>query len=168
MRSYFGDFKRLKNTVLKLQKEIGEIPALSDETLLAEQVHSLVNKQLQVLKAVLHLYQMFEQGLITENPLDSQFLSQLESSFPRELIFAEFDPNRCPFRRLQSLINLSERLKWIYLREIVRKGVSNELPTQQVSQENGRQLFVSPEPNWSQQNLQRKGLIQHCAERVEK
>ena len=130
LKTYFCDLERQKQAILKLQQQIGHIPSLSRTDVVKEHCHMILNKQLRVLNEVHYLYELFDEGTITENPLDSVFITKLESPFPRDLLFGtEFDESRPPIERLESLIKLCERIKLIFLKEIVVRGIGKKPPS---------------------------------------
>ena len=130
LKMYFGDLARQKEAILLLQQQIGHIPSLSRTDVVKEDCHMVLSKQLRILKEVHYLYELFDEGTIPENPLDSLFISKLESPFPRDLLFGpEFDQSQPLIERLKSLIKLCERIKLIFLKEIVVCGISKRPPT---------------------------------------
>ena len=125
LRTYFGDFTRETNALLTYQRSLDPIPSLGQRDVSKEQAHLVCRKHVQVFQELEFLVKLFDEGRLDENPIHEAMLRNLEQAFPRELLLGpDFDLARSRSERFQSLFHLAEKLKSLFLREIVRGSCS--------------------------------------------
>ena len=129
LSQYFNDWNRQREVILKLQSQIEPLTSLSEDETSGRVGYKFFTAHLKILSAVKSIQQQFIDGVIEESPLTEDFLTCIETPFPRDVTFEFFSASGSPkasSERFRILFETCEKYKKLFWREIKRSGLQKD------------------------------------------